>query len=345
MQRRTWQRAALSLLGAALVALCAGSATPGLSPFTADRPTVADRPYAGDRDPAHRLDLYLPRERSGPFPLVIFVHGGAWSFGDKAMPLRSNYGRLRSLLADHGYAVASVRYRFVDKAAFPAQLHDVKAAVRYLRGHAAELDLDPRRFAVAGDSAGGHLADLVGLVPDHRPAPTPTDDPGTDPDGNDERPARPVEPDLEGELGDTTVSSAVQAVISYYGVSDLVGLFDDRDHAGCRSRSRGEKTAEGKLVRGDPEHGEGRIAATAASPLTYATRTRVPMLFLHGTRDCIVPHAQSQRIYDAVRAHGSPTELVLVPGGHSAPRFYEEPEIQSKVVEFLARHLAPADHG
>ncbi|WP_116115497.1 alpha/beta hydrolase [Austwickia chelonae] len=340
MQRRTWQRAAVCMLGGALVALCAGSATPGLSPFTADRPTFADRPYAGDRDPAHRLDLYLPREHSGPFPLVIFVHGGAWSFGDKAMPLRSNYGKLRSLLADHGYAVASVRYRFVDKAAFPAQLHDVKAAVRHLRAHSGELGLDPKRFAIAGDSAGGHLADLVGLVPDHtvtEPAP-PTED-------DEVGPIPPTDPDLEGDLGDTTVSSAVQAVVSYYGVSDLVGLFDDRDHAGCRSRSRGEKTAEGKLVRGDPEHGEGRAAATAASPLTYATRNRVPMLFLHGTDDCIVPHAQSQRLYDAVRAHGTPTELVLVSGGHSAPRFYEEPEIQTRVIEFLDRHLRPVGSG
>lgn len=335
---------AAAAMTALVVGCAAAGAAPDASPQSAPLPTVANVRYAGDldADPGHRLDLYLPTALAGPFPLVVYVHGGAWSFGDKAMAPGTSYGTFRRILAERGYAVAGVQYRFVDKAAFPAQLHDVKAAIRYLRANAARLGLDPDRIAVAGDSAGGHLALMAGLVAPGAAAP-----------------AGGAPMDLEGAVGTTGVASTastVRAVVSFYGVTDLVGLFDDRRAAGCRSgRTRGPTTAEGRLVRGDPESGPGRERAITASPTSYADpvrggridgaaggRTesgRTAVLLLHGTNDCVVPAAQSQRLYDSLVRAGVPAELRLIPAAHSAPAFYRDPDLQRTTLDFLDRYV------
>ena len=316
----------------------AASGSADSSPLSPRYPTTVDVRYAGDDDPAHRLDLYLPEGQAGPFPLVIFVHGGAWSYGDKAMPPLSSYGTFRRVLAERGYAVASVQYRFVDKAPFPAQLHDVKAAVRYLRANAAALRVDPDRFAIAGDSAGGQLAQLVGLT-GAASAAEPTQP------AQAAQPAQPAQApegaDLEGAVGTTGVSSAVRAVVSYYGVADLVRLFGDRAAANCRSfRARGPATAEGRLVRGDPESGAGRERALAASPVTYAVASRTPMLLFHGSADCVVPAAQSERLAQELTSAGGVAQLRIVPGaGHSAPVFYQDVQLQRELLGFLDRYV------
>ena len=114
-----------------------------------------------------QLDLYVPAERSGPVPCVIWIHGGAWLFGTRqTTPDYWPAGFLFQSAIDAGLAVASIDYRHSREAPFPAQLHDAKAAIRYLRRFAGELGLDPERFGVWGESAGGHLAALVALIDD-----------------------------------------------------------------------------------------------------------------------------------------------------------------------------------
>ncbi|MBW3086690.1 Acetyl esterase [Austwickia sp. TVS 96-490-7B] len=308
------------MITAAVIAVVVGStsasATGDISPMSSRVPSQSDVAYAGDTDTAHRLDLYLPQATSGPFPLVVFVHGGAWSFGDKAMPVNTSYGTLRKVLAERGYAVASVRYRFVSRDPFPAQLHDVKAAIRFLRIHANRWGLDEKRFAVAGDSAGGQLALMAGLT-------------GGGAGGDS----------LEGRVGAVEASSAVRAVVAYYPVTDLVRLFTDRTSAGCPVIARGPRSAEGRLVGGDPEAESMREAALNASPLSHAGQTRTPVLLMHGTTDCVVPQSQSRRMYAALRGSGTPVEMRLAPGGHSAPVFYRDPAMQGQVLDFLDRHL------
>jgi acetyl esterase/lipase len=145
-----------------------------------------------------QLDVWVP-EVSAPPPLVVWIHGGAWLFGDRRyLPetLRSNQHFDESLAA--GLAVASIDYRHSREASFPAQLHDAKAAIRYLRAHSEALGIDTARIGVWGESAGGHLAALVGLT-DRRP-------------------------DLEGDLGAVGPSSAVDAVVDWYGPSDLAAM-------------------------------------------------------------------------------------------------------------------------
>jgi len=306
-------RRSLLAVGVALCLLAAGCTPSSGAP---PRPQLLDIAYASDTNPAHRLDLYLPAGR-GPYPLVVFIHGGAWAFGDKAMRLgsRGGYGDLRRTLYAQGYAVASVRYRFVKEARFPAQLYDVKAAVRYLRANARRLNLDARRFVAMGDSAGGQLAEMVGMTSNR--------------------------PELEGDVGVTGVPSDVRAVVSYFGVSDLVRIFDDRVKEGCGPRPRRpERTREGQLVGGDPE-GDAKPLATLGSPITYVdSAPDVPILLFHGTRDCVVPDTQSLRLYDALRAVEKPVEIQLVTAGHADRLFYTDRTLRARLVDFLSRQDA-----
>ncbi len=277
-------------------------------------PDRLNLPYATDDSPAHKLDLYLPDVGAGPFPVVVFVHGGAWQFGSKDMPLsgKNGFGALRAMLQANGFAVASVQYRFVDAAPFPAQLHDVKAAVRYLRNHAGELGLDAGRIAIAGESAGGNLAELAGVTQGVA--------------------------DLEGNVGEPG-SSAVRAVVSYYGVSDLTRVAADRAAAGCRTPANPANSGEWKLVGGDPT-GAASETARRASPITYVPDAGTPTLLLHGTRDCVVPDAQSVRMNEALQAAGTPSQLITIPAGHADPGFYTDAALQASVLDFLRRHDA-----
>jgi acetyl esterase/lipase len=291
-----------------------GTATPPTAtPFTpalSARPgaTLPDVPYAGTDLANQRLDLHLPA-RPGPWPLVVFVHGGSWAFGDKEMPAGTGYGALREAALARGWAVASVQYRFSTQATFPAQLHDVKAAVRFLRAHAGALSLDAGRVALTGDSAGAHLAQLAALTAG--------------------------DPAWEGTVGVPGPSAPVRGVVSFYGVSDLAGLSADLTEAGCPLPEAGTAVVAA-LLGADPTRGAGRDAAVAASPVTHAGDRRVPMLLIHGTEDCVVPAAQSRRLASALTAAGSPAHLELITAGHIDGRLYAPEVMDGAVVPFLA---------
>ncbi len=306
--------------------MAASALVPPRPPDTAAEQAVAqqaapvvslDLPYVTAGDTAQRLDLFVPGGTTEPRPLVIFIHGGAWKFGSKSVLGGGSYERseaLLEMLLRNGYAVASVEYRFSQVARFPAQINDVKAATRFLRSRAGEFRLDPARFAVAGESAGGQLAQLLGFT-------------------------GPADTDLEGDLGVTGTSSAVSAVVSYYGVSELSKIVPDRLDAGCRRGEHGAASPEGRLIGGNPESPSMKSVVDRANPIAHVGLTSPPTLLLHGTRDCLVPPAQSRRLYRVLRSYAVDTEYISVDAPHGGPVFHTSPAVSTRVLRFLDRTL------
>lgn len=247
-----------------------------------------------------KLDLARPKEGAGPFPAVVCIHGGGWRAGDK-----SAYRRAIQTFAENGYVAVSVQYRFTPKSAFPAQLDDVKNAVRYLRTHAKQLKLDLQRIGATGGSAGGHLSLMLGAT-----------------DAKDD-----LEPD-----GDKTISTRVQAVASVAGPTDLtqvnafpevvVGMLNDL--AGVEEDQRA-------------------AALKRASPITYLTADDPPMLLVHGTKDNLVPYDQATEWIAACKKAKVPAELITIEGGgHGGggdPAAWRT--ANERILAFFDEHLKP----
>ena len=263
-----------------------------------------DLAYVEGGHERQKLDLYLPKDARGPLPLILWVHGGGWQNGSKAnaFPLRFGF-------TAKGYAIASLGYRLTDAAVFPAQIQDVKAAIRWLRAHAAQYQLAPDRFAAWGSSAGGHLVALLGTAGDIQAF------------------------DVGAHLGQ---SSRVQAVIDYYGPSDL-RRFVETPGYGTHGIAG---SPESKLIGGIVV--ENQSKAAAASPVTYVTAEDPPFLILHGSADPTVPVNQSETLHAALRQAGVASSLHLLPGAkHGGPEF-TSPEALGWVEAFLARQFKPA---
>jgi acetyl esterase/lipase len=244
------------------------------------------------------LDLHMPAGvmRS---PLIVWVHGGAWRSGSReSMPLGA--------LVEMGYAVASVDYRLTPVAPFPAQVHDIKAAIRFLRAKQAELGIDARRVAIAGDSAGGHLAALVGMSGGVA--------------------------ELEGDVGEHNVeSSAVQAIVSFYGASNLTTILAQSTPHGLDVRV----PALQLLLGGRPE--EKPELATLASVVTHVDASDPPLVILHGDQDPQMPINQSHELVGKYEEFKLPVQFEVVHGAaHGGDAFYDARRIEL-VRAFLER--------
>lgn len=243
-----------------------------------------------------KLDLHLPPgPRRGP--LIVWVHGGAWRSGSRAgMPL----GRL----VEEGYAVASVDYRLSTEAKFPAQIHDLKAAIRFLRANGSRWQLTNPPIVIAGDSAGAHLAALVGVSNGH--------------------------PELEGSVGDDRGQrSEVQGIISFYGASDLTTILEQSTPFGLGVRI----PALELLLGGHPTNTVS--LARLASPVFHVDRNDPPLLLLHGDQDPQMPLRQSEELDRAYRQAGASVEFEVIRGAvHGGPVFYDEERL-ARVRKFL----------
>jgi acetyl esterase/lipase len=264
--------------------------------------TIREIPYLAGGSPKQTLDLYLPDQARAPMPVVLWIHGGAWECGDKhPCPVRE--------FVERGYVIASVGYRLSDEAAFPAQLHDCKSAVRWLRAHAAEYGITPSRIGVWGASAGGHLAALMGVTGRTK----------------------------DFDVGDhTDQSSEVQCVVNWFGPVDFL------DWGAPYSPSLDSKESPVYRLLGGPIS-QNREKARSAGPLHHVHRRSAPFLTVHGDRDDIVPLVQSQRLHKALQDVGVESTLQVIPGaGHSTAEFIL-PERLDEIADFLARHLRQHD--
>ncbi len=259
---------------------------------------LKDLEYGQASGRAMLLDLYLPEKADKPLPLIIWIHGGAWLAGSKDGPSPA----LRFTAND--YAVAQVGYRLSQEAKFPAQIHDCKAAVRWLRANAAKYNLDSNKFAAWGGSAGGHLVALLGTSGGVA--------------------------ELEGSVNNLKESSRVQAVVDWFGPTDFLHIGD----AESDIRHNSPDSPESKLIGGAIL--ENKDKAAKASPITYVSKDAPPFLIMHGDRDRTVPFNQSERLYAALKKAGLDATFIPMKGaGHG----FGGPEAITPVQDFLKRCL------
>ena len=260
--------------------------------------TVNDIPYSRANSIELRLDIAYPVEGEGPFPAVVVLYGGAWRVGNK-------WGNRPTLaqFAKRGYVAISPQYRHCPRDVFPAQVHDVKAAVRWLRSHAAEYRVDVDHVGAMGFSAGGHLSLMLGV---------------TGPEDG-----------LEGDVPAGSPSSKVQAVVNFFGPSDLTATDVPEVSVG--------------LVRdflgGNPQ--DRRDLAVKASPVTFLTKDDAAILTFHGTKDQLVPYTQSIRLADAMTRVGLPGRVELILGGGHGWTGPEMKRTMNNAYDFFDESLKP----
>ena len=279
----------------------------GSAPLPAGVKAQRNLPYVENGHRRQILDLFTPEQPSDkPLPLMIWIHGGAWMGGSQANPPVL-------YLVNKGFAVASIQHRFSQDAIWPAQSYDCKAAVRFLRANAAKYNFDPDHFGVGGDSSGGHLAAFVGTSGDVK--------------------------EMEGDLGNPGFSSRVQAVVDWFGPTDLTLL---GQQSGPRSMLQHDAadSPESRLLGGPVQ--EKRDLARTANPLTYIDKHAPPFLILHGDNDRLVPLGQSIILAKALIDAGVEVTMKTIPGaGHEGPQFRDAAS-RRLMEEFLARNLKAA---
>jgi acetyl esterase/lipase len=236
------------------------------------------------------LDIARPEKLDKPAPCIVFVHGGGWRGGNRKVHVSHILD-----FAKRGYVVATISYRLVPTARFPAQVEDVKCAIRYLRANAEKHQLDPNKIGAVGFSAGAHLAMLLGTM-----------------DAKD---------GLEGDGGHADQSSKVQAVVAFFGPTELGAADIPAASAGMVNDFLGSTKEE------DPE-----IRKTA-SPITYVDQNDAPLLIYQGTKDRLVPHTQAFVMADAMTKAGMPGRVELLIG---ADHGWAPPELTRTVEGTLA---------
>jgi acetyl esterase/lipase len=269
-------------------------------PVQAAEPRFRDLVYAEVDGHALRLDVYPPRTPATASPLIVWIHGGAWRSGSKdKIPVER--------WLEHGFTIASVDYRLSPVARFPAQVHDIKAAIRFLRAEASRFQVDPQRIVIAGNSAGGHLAALVGV-------------------------SRGVAA-LEGKVGTALdQDSSVQAIVSFYGASNLQSILGQSTAHGLSVRVPALQLLLGGLPDQQVE------LARLASPTVHVDPGDPPLWLIHGDADPQMPIDQSRELEQAYRRQQLPVELDTIVGGqHGGPEFFDLQRLDR-----LARQLQQA---
>jgi acetyl esterase/lipase len=256
--------------------------------------------YAEVDGKALGLDIYLPAN-AGAAPLLVYVHGGAWRAGTKEAQVPLEF-------VAAGYALASLDFRQTPEAPFPANLHDIKAGIRFLRAHADQYGYDADKIAIAGASSGAHLAVLAGVTNGHA--------------------------ELEGSVGDyLDTSSDVQAILSYFAATDLTTILSQSTPFGVGLREPALTLLLGALPDQAPE------LAQLASPVYHVDANDPPLLLLHGDRDPQMPVNQSLQMLGSYEAQGLDASFIPVHGAvHGGPEFFNAKHLD-QALAFLRRTL------
>ncbi|MBI1375421.1 MAG: alpha/beta hydrolase fold domain-containing protein [Phycisphaera sp.] len=307
MTQRSTPSLAVTLTAVITVALLAAACL-AQTPAPARKPagpegmiTKRNLVYATVGDVELKLDLYLPPASDKRPQLVVWIHGGGWRSGSKD---RCAW----TWLTGHNYAVASVDYRLTDTAAFPAQIHDCKGAIRWLRAHAEEHGYDATRIGVIGISAGGHLVSLLGTSGDVK--------------------------ELEGDVGgNVDRSSRVQAVVDMSGPTDLFAMGTQRTAMNHTSPT----SPESRLIGGPLLECEDK--ARAASPITYVTKDDPPFRIIHGEADPLIHPDQARALHAALEQVGVESTLDIIPKGGHVPKEYFDETRRDAMVKFFDEHL------
>ena len=261
---------------------------------------TTDIPFGSADGSPLLLDVALPDPApSEPMPAIVHIHGGAWLQGEKAIGTNI-------LFAQNGFFTVSISYRLSGQAIFPACLHDCKAAVRWLRANAALWHIDPDRIGVRGDSAGGHLAALLGTSGDVAA--------------------------LEGDSGSPGYSSRAQAVVDEFGATDMLQPEDSKEPNPVTLREAAERLFGGPLS-------ERTELVQAGNPITYIQPDVPPFLIVHGDSDPNIPIKQSERLYKALLEAGCDVTFVRVPGGGHGFSGRQQEEVMQRELAFFQKHL------
>lgn len=275
--------------------------------------TYLDIPYCGDGNPAHRLDIALPAEGEGPFPVVVFIHGGGFYYGYKR---NVHTAAAWNTIPAGGFALVSIDYRLTPEAPWPAQIYDCKAAIRFLRTHGNQYHLDTERIGVWGNSAGGLLAAMVATTGD-----------------------RPEYEDRS--MGNPEPSSAVQAACVWYGIYDIPQFQSHwtRILKPDEAPEKEDYDALGAMLN-NPAYDKERLA-TMASASCQVHNHMPPMLLFHGTGDHVVPYLQSVEFFERYLKQNDHTKIHLdlfENAPHGGPAF-ANPENLTRVVQFFRKWL------
>lgn len=246
-----------------------------------------------------QLNLARPKTGSGPFPAVVCIHGGGFRAGK-----REGYDKLCQTLAAHGYVAITVTYRLAPQYQFPAAVHDCKAAVRWLRANADKYHIDPARIGVTGGSAGGHLAEFLGVTQGVK--------------------------QFEGDGGHADQSSNVACVVNVYGPSDFTKSY---------GKSVDAHEVLPLFLGGNLE--QAKAKHIQASPLYWVTPLSAPTLCIHGTEDKYVAHEQAEWLVDKLRAHTVEAELLTLPGAGHGFKGDDAVKAEQALIKYFDQRLKP----
>ena len=256
--------------------------------------------YSNPDDQHLQLNMARPKEGAGPFPAVICIHGGGFRAGT-----REGFNGLCLQLAEKGYVAVTVSYRLAPKYQFPSAVYDVKAAVRWMRANAEKYQIDPDRIGTTGGSAGGHLAQFLGVTSGVKK--------------------------FEGDGGNAEYSSSVKCVVNFYGPSDFTKSYD----ASVDAKDVLPLFLGGNLEQERHRHIE-------SSPLYWVTPEAAPTLFVHGTKDAYVAHEQAEWIVERMKAADVEATLMTIEDGDHGFRT-SSPEVKEKIenarFKFFDKHL------
>ena len=244
--------------------------------------------YAGNNHIYNQLDIYTPNTNQKNHPVIITVYGSGWKRNDRKA---TNYVKrtLIQPLLESGFAVVSINHRSSSDAIFPAQIHDVKAAIRYIRGNALKYGFNAKFIGITGSSSGGHLAAMAGTTS--------------------------FIEEMEGEVGNfLNYSSHVNAVVNWYGPTNFLIM----DECGSRIVHDNINSPESLLIGGAIQENLSKVKL--ANPITYISEKTPSFLIFHGMLDGAVPYCQSEVLHNALKTNNVESQLVLIEDGKHGPK-------------------------